>query len=227
MKRKVKGFKKITADTKRLLAGQENRDVEFKINHKGVGTEDFVAFANAGGGTIFVGVEEVTSKEGYQSGSIIGCKIDDETRLSLVSKAASCRPAIDVSIQIENVQTDTPILRIDIPEGDNKPYSTTSGTYKIRADGRNVGIDPPLMRAMILEVEAEEFVARFRHAAEEVIRHLSQVRKDLSQQIERVQKAAELASESALRAEGAAEEAIAAAFIAAAAAEDAASSMEF
>ncbi len=131
-------------------------------------------------------------------------------------------PSIDVQIRIENKATKNPIMRIDIPEGADKPYSTSSGTYKIRSEGRNVGIDPSLMKAMILQSETDEFVKRFRHAATDVIKELSDVRKELSEQIERVRQAAELARDTAARAEDAAQEATQAAMEATAAAEDAA-----
>jgi predicted HTH transcriptional regulator len=155
-------------------------------------------------------------------GKIVGCKVDDKTRMAIVSKALDCKPPIDVKIQIENSKTKKPILRIDIPEGVDKPYSTPSGTYKIRSEGRNVGIDPSLMKAMILQSETEEFVNRFRHAAEDVLSELRSVQTLLSEQIERVNQVAEVARDTAARAEQAANEATQAAMEASAAAEDAA-----
>jgi hypothetical protein len=220
MARKDK-FQTITADTGRLLDGQEGRNVDFKIDPKAISSEDIVAFVNAAGGTILAGVEEIDD-DGIQKGRVVGCKVDDKTRQAIMGRASSCRPVVDIAIRIENARSQSPILRIDIPNGKDKPYATSSGTYKIRSEGKNLAIDPPLMKAIILESEADEFVARFRHAADGLIQRIETMSADLSHQIGTVRRAAEIANESAQRAEAAAQEAIGAAYDAAAAAEDAA-----
>ena len=214
-------YQSITSDSKRLLHGQEGRSVDFKVDPKAIEAEDIVAFANANGGTILAGVEEI-EYNGVQKGKIVGCKVDDKTKLAIMGKAASCRPVVDINIQIENAKSKSPIMRIDIPQGPDKPYATSSGTYKIRSEGRNLAIDPPLMKALILESEANEFVSRFRHAADGLVEKLDTMSDDLTHEIHIVRKAAELADESARRAEAAAQDSIAAANEATAAAEDAA-----
>ena len=215
-------YQTVTADTKKLLDVQEGREVDFKQDPKAIDSEDLVAFANAGGGTVLAGVEEHESGDGTQSGRIIGCRVDDKTKQAIVGKASSCRPSIDLSIRVENSSTKQPILRIDVPEGSDKPYATSGGTYKIRAEGRNVGISPQLMKAMILEAEADQFVARFRHAADDLIGKLDEVSERLTSEIQAVGQAAERASQAALSAASAAQDAIDAAESAASAAEDAA-----
>jgi len=98
-----------------------------------------------------------------------------------------------------------PIIRIDIPAGRRKPYATGSGTYKYRADGQNIAIDPSMMRTMILESEAATFVARFRKAADEVIYALDEVHDSLARDIDGVRHAAEQAATAAEDAHAAAE----------------------
>lgn len=198
-------FRNITAATRSLLEGQEGRSVDFKLDPRAVEAEDIVAFANAGGGTILAGVAEDRSENGMQRGRVEGCDIDDTTRQTVLGKASSCRPAVDVHIQAENTSSSRPILRIDIPEGQHKPYSTAGGTYKIRSEGRNIAIDPPLMKAMILESEVDEFVERFNQVGKELLEELEKVEKDLAGQMDTVKKAAAKAMESALRAEKAAD----------------------
>lgn len=207
-------YNTLTADTKRLLNGQEGRAVDFKAKPDGVKAEDFVALANAQGGTILVGVEEQKDSKGKQYGRVIGCSITDKIRQGFISTAASCRPAIDISVRIENSRSKQPIYRIDVPPGREKPYCTSSGLYKIRAEGQNVAIDPPLMKSIILEQEAEQFVARFKAAGDELIKQIDQVHTDLVEQISRVERAAaeaiaagKLAEEAARDAEQAAVEA--------------------
>jgi predicted HTH transcriptional regulator len=200
-------YKSLTADTQRLLDGQEGRDIDFKAKADGVKAEDFVALANARGGTILVGVEEQSDMHGKQHGIVVGCSISDIVRQAFISTSASCRPTIDITIRIENSESEKPIYRIDIPEGIEKPYCTNSGLYKIRAEGQNLAIDPPLMKAIILEKEANEFVARFKAAGDELLKQIDLVHQDLGEQIQRVEQAADEATEAARDAEQAAQEA--------------------
>ena len=200
-------FKSITAATRRLLAGEEGRDVDFKARPDGIKAEDFVALANARGGILLVGVEEQKDKKGKQFGVIVGCSINDRTRQGFISTAASCHPSIDIKVYVENSGSDMPIYRIEVPEGTEKPYCTSSGLYKIRAEGQNVAIDPPLMKAIILEREADEFVARFKAAGDTLIEQINQVYEDLGEQISRVEQAASEAADAAGNAEDAARDA--------------------
>lgn len=204
-------FKSITADTQRMIDGQEGLEVEFKSEAKGLKAETFVAFANGIGGTILVGVDEQPAKKGPQRGAVVGCKVDDKTKQGLISTANSCRPPIAIGLRIENTASEKPIIRIDIPEGTDKPYATSSGTYKLRSEGQNVAMDPSMMTAIILEREAEKFVARFRHAADELLGKLNEIYANLENQIIEVEFAAKEATEAAAGAELAANEAIEAA----------------
>ncbi len=194
-------YRGLTADTKRLLQGQEGREVDFELAPGGVKAELFVALANARGGSILIGVDEEVGDDGIQRGSVAGCPVDDKVRQGLISSAASCRPLIDIEIRIENLGTKKPIFRIDVPEGANKPYCTSSGTYKIRAEGQNTALDPSMIRAMILEQESDQFVARFKAAADELLKQVNQVHTDLAEQIQRVKQAADEATNAAYMAE--------------------------
>jgi predicted HTH transcriptional regulator len=119
----------IRPHTRRLLDGQEGREVDFKQSPDGVDPEDLVAFANGTGGTILVGVGEVETESGLQRGRVIGCAISDELRVGFINKASSCRPPVELEVTIENLN-DVPFYRIDIPEGSHKPYCTQKGVYK-------------------------------------------------------------------------------------------------
>jgi ATP-dependent DNA helicase RecG len=178
--------------------------VDFKAKPSGVKPEDIVALANARGGTILIGVEERHDARGRQGGIIIGCTVTDQDRQALVSMAGSCRPGIDIALRIENTRGSKPILRIDVAAGKAKPYCTSSGTYKIRVDGQNAAIDPALMKAIILESEASVFVSRFKAAADELLDAITRVHLDLTEQLERVELAADQATEAATAAEEAA-----------------------
>jgi ATP-dependent DNA helicase RecG len=190
-------FQGITKSTQVLLAGNEDRDLDFKSKSNNIDAVDIVAFANGQGGTILVGVEDSKGKNEKQVGKIVGCSIDDETRISIISKATSCRPSIDIRISVENLGSEKPILRIDIPEGDKKPYCTSSGMYKTRADGRNIAIDPSMMRAMILDIESAQFLKRFKSAGDELVDQINYVHKELVCLLLRVEQAANDAKDAA------------------------------
>jgi predicted HTH transcriptional regulator len=199
----------VSSKTRRLLANPEHVDVEFKRNHNAVTAEDLVAFANNKGGTILVGVDEVEGPDGRQRGEVVGCEVSDRARNAIISRGSACRPTIQLSVVVENT-TRKPILRIEVKEGERKPYSTPGGTYKIRAEGQNVAIDPSMMRAIILEAEADAFVARFKQAADEVISVLDDVHSSLADDLRTVQDltqdaiaAAEQAAQAAESIEGA------------------------
>lgn len=206
MQEKVE-YKTLRVETKRMLEGQEGREVDFKEAPSGVKAEDFVAFSNTVGGSILVGVRETKGVDGRQQGIIVGCKLSDQTRQDFISTAASCRPSISISVSIENLNTENPIYRIDIPEGIEKPYCTSSGTYKYRAEGQRVAIDPIHMQAIIFERESERFVARFKAAGDVLLERMAQIHDDLAKQISRVEMIAKMAEEAASEAMHAARDA--------------------
>ena len=79
--------------------------------------------------------------------------------------------------------------------------------YKIRADGQNIGIDPSLMKAIILEKESEEFLKRFKSAADELLMSIAEVHANLTEQINQVENVAQEAISAANDAEQAARDA--------------------
>ena len=205
-------YKKITKGTKYLIEGPEGKEIDFKSQLNGVKPEDFVAFANSNGGIILIGVEEKKDSQGVQFGNIVGCPISDKAKQTLINIAASCRPSIEIVIVTENTGTKKPIIRIEVPSGKEKPYCTSSGVYKIRSEGQNIAIDPPLLKAIILEKSSEEFISRFKSAGEEIINRIDQVQSDLAAQINRVEMAASEAIQAATAAEEAARDAEQAAY---------------
>lgn len=158
----------ITKTTQKKLEHHENDTVEYKQSASVVDADTMVAFANAKGGTILVGVKSIKNPSGDEVGEIIGCDVSDGDRLKIQNIALSCKPSIEVSICIEKSSQNKSIFRVDIPEGPDKPYCTGGGTYKIRIDGLNKSIDPTKMKSMILDAEAERFLERFKLAATEL-----------------------------------------------------------
>jgi len=168
-------FQGISERARRLLNGQEDRHVDFKQSASGMDTEDMVAFANTPtGGTILLGIEEAQKPDGRQYGKVIGCAVGDQERLSILSRAESCIPRIEVDVIAENLG-DKPFFRIEIPSGPRKPYCTSRGTYKIRGDGANKPLTPRRLLGLFLDSESEEFLDRFRKATEELDAQMNQL----------------------------------------------------
>lgn len=162
-----------------LLQSAEGLDVDFKANAK-VEAEDLVAFANsADGGMLLLGVEEVTV-DGVQQGSVVGCRVDDDARLAIVNKAAACIPPVTVSVQVE-WEGEKAFFAVTIPSGDDKPYCTANGTYKIRGDGRNVPLVPSSLLNLLLEREGGRFLWRFREATANLETDISELRTKLAE----------------------------------------------
>ena len=180
-------FKGLSKRAQKLLSSPESLDVDFKSKPKGVSADDLVAFANSEhGGAILIGVEERTSPAGVQYGEPVGCTVDDETRLLIMSRAASCSPAVQLAVFIENTQK-APFLRIEIPSGSSKPYATGGGTYKIRSDGRNRPVPPNELLKIQLETQGNEFKERFETATQQVGAKLEEMLDSVAQLEARIQ----------------------------------------
>ena len=172
-------FKGISNRGRFLLAQQENATVDFKEHIDGVHAEDFVAFANTErGGAILVGVRESVDGSGLQTTEIVGSLVGDTQKLTLINKAASCLPAVEIEVYFENLD-DAPFIRVEIPPSSHRPHCTASGTYKIREDGRNKALNPREMLAIFIEKEETRFLSRFTNATQ----HLQMAIKDLRQDI--------------------------------------------
>ena len=65
-------YSELKPETRTLIGGSESRDVEFKQSQAGLESSDLVAFANAEGGVIFIGVREELDGTGMKHGIIVG-----------------------------------------------------------------------------------------------------------------------------------------------------------
>ena len=167
-------YRGLTKRTKQLLQNGETEYVDFKKNVKSVKTDDLVAFANSEhGGTLLIGVDEANDNN-VQTGQIVGCDVGDSSKLIIMSKALGATPPISLSLFIENINK-SPIFRIEIPSGDQKPYCSEGGTYKIRKDGRNHALKPEELLNIFLVKEASKFHERFKLATDQVVKSIKEV----------------------------------------------------
>ena len=102
-------------ELKLILEEGEGYRIEFKEALSGIDRE-MVAFANASGGRLFIGV---TDKK-----TVRGISIDNKLKSQVQDIANQCQPP--VKILIEGFGS---ILIIDVREGDDKPYKCSSGFY--------------------------------------------------------------------------------------------------
>lgn len=182
-------FKTVTKRTRQILQGSEGHDVEFKESISGVKSDDLVAFANsAEGGTILIGIRETTTADGHQRGMIIGCDVGDKAKLTLLNRAATCVPPVELELFVENLG-DTPFFRVEIPSGRHKPYCTGGGTYKIRGNARTNTLTPSRLLNLFMESESQRFLQRFTAATQQLEHDMDVMQAKLSlieTQVERV-----------------------------------------
>jgi ATP-dependent DNA helicase RecG len=104
------------SDLQIILQEGEGQRIEFKESFSHSIVKDIVAFANALGGKIFVGVDD--------HGNAKGIKITNTLKSQVVDLAKNCDPAVAVALQTMN-----DILIIDVEEGYNKPYQCRDGFF--------------------------------------------------------------------------------------------------
>ncbi len=129
------------------ISNGEDSYTQFKLNvtnHDKLAGE-LVAFSNARGGLLIIGVDD--------KGSIIGLEDDDIRRLNqLIGNVinANVIPPIYPLVKIENIEHKK-ILVIEVDEGSNKPYSTNTGIYLTKAGSDKRKISPQELRRLFAE----------------------------------------------------------------------------
>lgn len=167
-------YKGISSAARALLRGDEGLEVDYKESLRGLKQDDLVAFANRPeGGSILVGVEEITLDDGRQRGKPLGIAVGDDEKLMIVNKAVDCIPPIQVEIFVENLNK-APFYRVEIGESLARPHCTAAGAYRIREDGRNRPLRPSEIAEILMEREAAEFRKRFLEATEHLEGTLSE-----------------------------------------------------
>tara|TARA_R110002072_G_scaffold116942_8_gene247656 strand:- start:2370 stop:3626 length:1257 start_codon:yes stop_codon:yes gene_type:complete len=174
----------LSKETRSFLSSGETDKVDFKKVAKGLSAEDLVAFANADGGQILVGVQESQAQK-VQIGEVVGCDVSDRAILEILNKATSCIPPVSLDIFIENLSKE-PILRIVIPSSETKPHCTPKGIYCRRDGTRTRSLHPQEMLKIFLEIEARSFASKFEAAAEKIGRDLADLESSLEETIGRM-----------------------------------------
>jgi ATP-dependent DNA helicase RecG len=125
-----------------ILEEGEGQKIEFKESLANLDKE-LVAFANASGGRIFVGITD--------GRKIKGAKISNRLKSQVQDAASNCDPKVE--IEMESIED---VLIIAVKEGVDKPYKCGSGFY------RRVGPNSQkLSRSEIIEFLKDEEKIRF------------------------------------------------------------------
>ena len=134
----------LTAEQVKLLIREgEGLTVEFKERYTPRIDEDIVAFANARGGTLLLGVRD--------NGTVVGERLTNDLKAKINSLARNCKPAITTELsQVGEV------VAVVVAKGTEKPYSCSSGYYR-RLDGNTQKISHDELRIMFAENEPLPF----------------------------------------------------------------------
>jgi len=112
-------YRRTTEDELGLILEEgEGYTLEFKESVNSDLAKEMVAFANASGGRILIGVND--------DGRIVGCDTSNKMLSQIQYVASSCDPAI--AIEIEKLAAHK-VLVVHVSEGANRPHRCTKGFY--------------------------------------------------------------------------------------------------
>jgi len=116
-------------ELKFILSEGEGPFVEFKEKSGKTLVREIVAFANASGGRILLGVSD--------DSTAVGIRIDNRVKSTIQDMARNCDPSVIVELK-----TVGDILVIEVPEGINKPHACSDGFFiRIGANSQKLGRD--------------------------------------------------------------------------------------
>jgi len=130
-------------DLKIILQEGEGQKIEFKESFSQSLAKEIVAFANARGGQIFIGVDD--------TGNVKGVKITNKLRSQIIDLARNCNPDIVVKLQALGS-----VIIVNVGEGSNKPYQCKEGFYL-----RQGSSSQKLTRNQIIQFYIDETKIRF------------------------------------------------------------------
>jgi ATP-dependent DNA helicase RecG len=103
-------------DILRIVSAEgEGQKVEFKARLSGLAKE-MVAFANASGGSIYLGIAD--------DGQIVGIAASNRLRSQIQDIANNCDPRLAIRLVSHGR-----VIEIVVPEGIDKPYSCNEGFF--------------------------------------------------------------------------------------------------
>jgi predicted HTH transcriptional regulator len=142
-------------DVKRIVARGEGQHIEFKRRvptHERIAKE-MIAFANTGGGTVLIGVND--------DGSVVGVKDAEEEEFSLRQAVSThCRPPVRWRSYRVPVTNKRDVIVVTVPRSRTKPHFLLSGegdtkTAYIRVDEMSVEASPETVSLLRSETSTD------------------------------------------------------------------------
>ncbi|MEN6383928.1 MAG: ATP-binding protein [Phycisphaerales bacterium] len=136
---------------KLMITEGEGLTVEFKEQYTAKIDRDIVAFANTKGGCILLGIAD--------NGRIIGQKLNNRIKSEIHNIGRNCDPPVSINriLQVEEIAV------IQISEGDEKPYSCSSGFFR-RLDAVTQKMSQKEVRMLFRETDNVFFESQFCHS---------------------------------------------------------------
>ena len=132
----------------RISLGEDSKhQFKSKIHNSEQIAKEITAFANALGGTIYVGVEEDKSGVAF----VKGIEQTDLRKLeSYIAGASSEGVVPPLHVMTENVKIDGKlVVLIHVPEGERKPYHTNQGEYLTKSGAGKRVLSPEELQRMV------------------------------------------------------------------------------
>ncbi len=131
---------------KRIQNGEDSY-TQFKrdITNADKLAQELVAFSNARGGVIIIGVED--------DGRVVGLEAEDVRRLNqLIGSVTHTHvvPPIYPLVKVESIENQK-VLIVEVSEGVNKPYATNGGVYLTKAGSDKRKISPQELKRLFAE----------------------------------------------------------------------------
>lgn len=101
-----------------IIKEGEGLTVEFKERYTSKIDRDIVAFANSRGGLLLLGVDD--------HGKMVGENLTNKLKAEINALARNCDP----QIHIKSIKQIGRVVLVEIPPGEDKPYSSSSGYYR-------------------------------------------------------------------------------------------------
>ncbi len=113
-----------------ILEQGEGQLIEFKEKADRSLSKEMVAFSNSQGGRIFIGISD--------DGNVKGINITNKLKSQITDIAKNCDPPITLNLSSFSDK----VLIVEVPEGENKPYSCSQGFFvRIGANSQKLSRD--------------------------------------------------------------------------------------
>ena len=99
-----------------ILKNGEGYRTEFKERLSSSLTKEMCAFANASGGSVFLGVSD--------KGEITGCRLNNSLKSRIQDLSSNCQPPFTVDVRQEGE-----VVLIEVPEVESKPVHCSEGFF--------------------------------------------------------------------------------------------------